>query len=94
VLMNTSLYPEIVASTGIPLRQTINESDLEIYRSALAAPASHAAIIVTFDGDEIDKAVKADLADLTLMDRFTAEHQPSAAIYVSTKWFDRPHVSF
>ena len=43
VLMNTSLYPEIVAFTGIPLRQTINESDLEIYRAALASPATHAA---------------------------------------------------
>jgi hypothetical protein len=94
VLMNTSLYPEIVAFTGIPLRQTINESDLEIYRSALAAPASHAAIIVAFDGDEVDKAVKAHLADFTLMGRFTAKDQPSAAIYASTKWLDRSHVSF
>ena len=94
VLMNTSIYPEIVAFTGIPLRQTINESDLEIYRSALAAPASHAAIIVAFDGDEIDKAVKAHLADFTLMGRFTAKNQPSAAIYASTKWLDRSRVSF
>ena len=30
VLMDTSVFPEIVAFTGIPLRQTINESDLEI----------------------------------------------------------------
>jgi hypothetical protein len=94
VLMNTSLYPEIVASTGIPLRQTINESDLEIYRSALVSPATHAAIIVAFDGDEIDTAVKAHLADLTLMNSFSAEGQPSAAIYVSTKWFNRTRASF
>ena len=94
VLMNTSLYPEIVAFTGIPLRQTINESDLEIYRAALASPATHAAIIVTFDGDEIDTAVKAHLADLTLMNSFSAEGQPSAAIYVSTKWLNRTHASF
>jgi hypothetical protein len=94
VLMNTSLYPEIVSLTGISLRQTINESDLEIFRSALAAPATHAAIIVAFDGDEVDKAVKADLPDLTLMGRFTAENQPSAAIYVSAKWLDRSHTSF
>ena len=39
VLMNTSVYPEIVAFTGIPLRQTINESDLEFISAALAAPA-------------------------------------------------------
>ncbi|MGD1107182.1 MAG: hypothetical protein ABR865_09060 [Terracidiphilus sp.] len=94
MLMNTSTYPEIVSLTGISLRQTINESDLEIFRSALAAPATHAAIIVAFDGDEVDKAVKADLPDLTLMGRFTAENQPSAAIYVSTKWLDRSHTSF
>jgi hypothetical protein len=94
VLMNTSLYPEIVAFTGIPLRQTINESDLEIYRSALASPASYAAIIVTFDGDEIDTAVKAHLADLTLLSSFSAQGQPSAAIYVSTKWLNRTHATF
>jgi hypothetical protein len=94
VLMNTSLYPEIVAFTGIPLRQTINESDLEIYRSALASPASHAAIIVAFDGDEIDTAVKAHLADLTLMNSFSAQGQPSAAIYVSTKWLNHTQTSF
>ncbi len=32
VLMNTSAYPEIVALTGVPLRQTINESDLGIFK--------------------------------------------------------------
>lgn len=94
VLMNTSLYPEIVASTGIPLRQTINESDLEIYRSALASPSTHAAIVVAFDGDEIDTAVKAHLADFTLMNSFSAQGQPSAAIYVSTKWLNRTQTSF
>jgi hypothetical protein len=94
VLMNTSLYPEIVAFTGIPLRQTINESDLGIYRSALASPATHAAIMVAFDGDEIDTAVKAHLADLTLMNSFSAQGQPSAAIYVSTKWLNRTQASF
>ncbi len=92
--MNTSTYPEIVAFTGIPLRQTINESDLGIYRAALAAPATNAAIILAFDGDQVDKAVKAHLADLTLMGRFTANGQPSATIYVSTKWLNRAPASF
>ena len=89
VLMNTSLYPEIVAFTGIPLRQTINESDLGIYRSVLASPATHAAIIVAFDGDEIDTAVKAHLAEFTLIASFTAKNQPSAAIYASDSWLHR-----
>jgi hypothetical protein len=93
VLMNTSTYPEIVAFTGIPLRQTINESDLGIFRAALAAPASHAAIVLAFDGDEVDKAVKAHPADLTAFGHFAANGQPQATIYLSTLWLNRsPHL--
>jgi len=89
VLMDTSAYPEIVAFTGIPLRQTINESDLEIFRAALAAPARSAAIIVAFDGDDIDRAVKADPQDLAVAGRFTANTQPPATVYFSTKWIEQ-----
>ena len=83
VLMDTSVYPEIVALTGIPLRQTINESDREIYSDALAAPAAHAAIVLAFDGDAIDLAVKAHPQGLTELVRFTLTGQPSATLYVS-----------
>lgn len=89
VLMNTSSYPEIVAFTGIPLRQTINESDLALWRAALEAPASHAAIVVAFDGDEVDRAVKAHPEGLTVEGRFTAEYQPSATVYSSSALFHR-----
>ena len=77
VLMDTSVYPELVALTGIPLRQTINESDLEIYSDALAAPAAHAAIVLAFDGDEIDRAVKAHPEGLTALRRFHGQGQPA-----------------
>jgi hypothetical protein len=83
VFMNTSVYPEIVALTGIPLRQTVNESDMEFYTTALAAPATHAAIVLAFDGDEIDRAVKAHPAGLTALRRFTAPGQPAGTIYTS-----------
>jgi hypothetical protein len=83
VLMDTSVYPEIVAFTGIPLRQTINESDLEIYRAALAAPAAHAALVLAFDGDEIDRAVKAHPEGLTAVRRFSTPGKPAGTIYVS-----------
>ena len=83
VLMDTSVFPEIVAFTGIPLRQTINESDLEIYRAALAAPAAHAAIVLAFDGDEIDRAVKEHPHGLTAVRRFSTPGKPSGTIYVS-----------
>jgi 4-amino-4-deoxy-L-arabinose transferase-like glycosyltransferase len=82
ILMNTSVHPEFVAFTGIPLRQTINESDLGIYRAALAAPAAHAAIVLAFDGDEIDRAVKAHPEGLTAVRRFTEKGQPSGTLYV------------
>ena len=89
VLMDTSSYPEIVSLTGIPLRQTINESDLDVWRTALAAPASHAAIVVAFDGDAVDRAVKAHPADLFVAGRFIAKGQPSATVYLSASWVDR-----
>jgi hypothetical protein len=89
VLMNTSTYPEIVSLTGIPLRQTINESDLGIFRAALAAPSSHAAVIVAFDGDDIDRAIKAHSQDLRVAGRFTAPGQPSATVYLSSRWISQ-----
>jgi hypothetical protein len=81
--MVTSTDPQIVALTGIPLRQTINESDLQIYRDALTAPASHAAVVLAFDGDDVDAAVHAHPQGLTLYRSFAAPGQPGAAIYVS-----------
>jgi hypothetical protein len=83
VLLDTSVFPEIVAYTGISLRQTINESDLEIYRAALAAPAAHAAIVLAFDGDEIDRAVKAHPQGLTAVRRFSTPGKPAGTIYIS-----------
>ncbi|MGA8041873.1 MAG: hypothetical protein WCA37_03635 [Terracidiphilus sp.] len=84
ILMETSVYPQLVTYTGIPLRQTINESDKEFYTAALAAPAAHAAIVLAFDGDEVDGAVKAHPEDLKAVGRFHAPGQPSATVYVST----------
>jgi hypothetical protein len=83
VLMITSVDPQIVSLTGIPLRQTINESDLEVYRDALAAPAAHAALVVAFDGDEVDQAVHDHPQGLTVYRRFSAPSQPSITLYVS-----------
>jgi hypothetical protein len=85
VLMDTSVYPELVAFTGIPLRQTINESDLTIYSDALAAPAAHAAIVLAFDGDQIDRAVKAHPEGLQELYRFRTSGQPAGTIYTSDK---------
>ena len=85
ILMDTSTYPEIVSLTGIPLRQTINESDLKIYTAALAAPATSADLVLAFDGDAVDSAVKSHPKGLTETHRFSAPNQPSATLYVGGK---------
>jgi hypothetical protein len=83
ILMETSVDPEIVALTGIPLRQTINEADQEIWDAALNAPAQHAAIVLAFDGDAVDRAVKAHPEGLRAVCHFAAKGQPSGTLYVS-----------
>ena len=83
ILMETSVDPEIVALTGIPLRQTINEADLEIWDTALKVPAQHAAIVLAFDGDAVDRAVKRHPEGLTTVQHFTAKGQSSGTLYVS-----------
>ena len=83
VLMETSVYPNLVAFSGIPLRQTINGSDLEFYHAALAAPAEHAAIVVAFDGSEIDKAVRTHPEGLRVIRRFSSPGRDAGTIYVS-----------
>jgi hypothetical protein len=87
ILMDTSVYPNLVAYTGIPLRQTINESDLWIFDEALKAPASHAQLVLAFDGDAVDQAVKAHPEGLVPIRRFTAHRQASGTLYRS---FDLP----
>jgi hypothetical protein len=85
VLMQTSVYPNLVAFTGIPLSQTINESDKEFYQAALAAPAAHACLVLAFDGDEIDSAVHAHPQGLTVLRRFSAPGQAPGTLYVADR---------
>jgi hypothetical protein len=49
----------------------------------LEAPAAHAAVVLAFDGDEIDQAVKAHPAGLTPVRRFTLAGQPAGTMYIS-----------
>jgi hypothetical protein len=83
ILMNTSVYPRLIALTGIPFRQTINEGDYLLYRAALAAPADYAYLVLAFNGDDIDRAVKAHPCGLTALRRFSAPGQPLATLYIS-----------
>jgi hypothetical protein len=86
VLMNTSVFPEMVAATGIPLKQTINESDLEIWDRALTAPGASAQVVVAFDGDDVDRAVKAHPEGLELVYKFHSTTEPAGAVYLSSSY--------
>ncbi|UWZ84235.1 ArnT family glycosyltransferase [Occallatibacter riparius] len=83
VLTDTSVYPHIVALSGIPLRQTINESDKEFYQAALQAPAQHAALVLVLEGGQIEKAVHDHPAGLVVIGRFSAPYQPAVTLYAS-----------
>ena len=85
ILMNTSYDPMLVALTGIPLYQTINEGDFHTWENALAAPADRAVLVLAFDGDEIAHAVQQHPNGLRLVRRFSSPGQPSATLYVSLK---------
>ncbi|HWT65180.1 MAG TPA: hypothetical protein VN151_03630 [Terracidiphilus sp.] len=83
VLMKTSVYPNLVAFTGIPLRQTINEGDGPLWTAALADPARQAAVAVAFDGDDVAQAVAAHPEGLRAVGRYAAKGQPTATVYIS-----------
>jgi hypothetical protein len=83
VLMNTSVHPEFVSFSGFPLRQTINETDSDYLQRALAAPAREAAIVVAFEGDDFDRAVRAHPEGLRPVAHFAMKDQPPGTIYVS-----------
>ncbi|HEY3705460.1 MAG TPA: hypothetical protein VGL22_10395 [Terracidiphilus sp.] len=88
VLMNTSVYPQIVALSGISLRQTINESDREYYQAALNAPAQHASFAMALAGDQIEQAIRAHPAGMVAIAHFSWPEQPDVTLYAS----DTSHV--
>jgi hypothetical protein len=83
ILMDTATSPNLVALSGFPLRQTINESDLGLFDQALRAPAEHAALVLAFDGDAIDRAVKAHPEGLKVLRRFEAPGHAPGTLYRS-----------
>jgi len=84
VLMDTSVYPNLVASRH-PLRQTINESDLTITAMPWPRRPRTAAVVLAFDGDQIDQAVKAHPQGLTAVRRFYSDGQPAGTnLYSNT----------
>jgi hypothetical protein len=85
VLMYTSAYAGALQTAGMPLRQTINESDYYLWQPALNAPAARADYIVAVDGDPVAAAVAAHPVSLEPVATITSQGQPRAIVYRSNK---------
>jgi hypothetical protein len=84
ILMYNSEHIGALQDAGIPLRQTINESDYDSFHAALAAPAKHASYVVAIAGDPVSAAVAAHPQGLTELSILCTTGQPCARIYQST----------
>lgn len=86
ILMAESAHVGALQNAGIPLRQTINESDYDSWHAALQAPAENAAYIVALAGDDVSKAVAEHPEGLQELTILCSTGQPCARIYQSERF--------
>ena len=86
ILMQESDHIGALQDAGIPLKQTINESDYDSWHAALAAPADHAAYVITIAGDAVSKAVAEHPEGLQELSITCTTGQPCARIYQSERY--------
>ena len=91
ILMQESDHIGALQDAGIPLRQTINETDWDSWHAALEDPAGHAAFIVAFEGDAVAKAVAAHPDGLLEVTIIGGTGQRSAHIYQSQRFGATAH---
>ena len=86
ILMQESDHIGALEDAGIPLRQTINESDYDSWHAALQAPAEHAAYVVALEGDSVAKAVEEHPEGLQELTILCGTGQPCARVYQSESY--------
>jgi hypothetical protein len=86
ILMQESDHIGALQDAGIPLKQTINESDYDSWRAALEDPAGHAAYVVALQGDAVAKAVAEHPGGLQVLTILCSTGQPCARIYQSDRY--------
>jgi hypothetical protein len=86
ILMQESDHIGALQDAGIPLRQTVNESDYDSWHAALEDPAGHAAYVVALEGDAVSKAVAAHPGGLDELTILCSTGQPCAHIYQSQRY--------
>ncbi len=83
IMMYTSEHIGAVQQAGIPLKNTINETDDLLWQAALRDPARAAPTVVAIAGDPVSKAVERHPQGLTLNEVVCSSGQPCARIYSS-----------
>jgi hypothetical protein len=86
ILMQESDHIGALQDAGIPLRQTLNESDYDSWHTALDDPAGHAEYVVALAGDAVSKAVAAHPGGLDELTILCSTGQPCARIYQSERF--------
>jgi len=86
ILMGESDHIGALQDAGIPLRQTVNETDYYSWHAALQAPAEDAEYVVAFAGDDVSKAVAEHPDGLQELTILCSTGQPCARIYRSTRY--------
>ena len=86
ILMQESDHIGALQDAGIPLRQTINETDWDSWHAALEDPAGHAAYVVAFAGDAVAKAVAEHPDGLEEVTIISGTGQRSAHVYQSQRF--------
>jgi hypothetical protein len=86
ILMQESDHIGALQDAGIPLRQTINETDYDSWHAALQDPAGHAPYVVAFEGDAVARAVAEHPEGLLEISIIGGTGQRSAHIYQSQRF--------
>ena len=86
ILMQESDHIGALQEAGIPLRQTLNESDYDTWHAALQDPAGHAAYIIALEGDTVAQAVAEHPDGLEELTILCGTGQPCARIYQSQRY--------
>jgi hypothetical protein len=86
ILMQESDHIGALQNAGIPLRQTINETDYDSWHAALNDPAGKAAYVVAFEGDSVSKAVAEHPDGLMEVTIIGGTGQRGAHIYQSQRF--------
>jgi len=86
ILMAESDHIGALQDAGIPLKQTINESDYDSWHAALEDPADRAAYVVALAGDAVSKAVAEHPDGLQELTILCSSGQPCARIYQSQRY--------